>query len=170
MGSEIWKPDDLKSVQRASLLSKTIWNGTLAIAIAKVQPFENRTIWKLKLDPQKVQISNISRFQMVRFQILTVFRSRLYLWFLGRLLRSYRFWGLHQRPQTGSSRVPGHDNRIRVQVRMPATVCMVAWTLVSFVTNQNTQFSYVHSHIKRYIDGSRAVCRIGLDYSTNLSK
>ena len=38
--------------------------GTIAIAIAKAQPFENQTIWNLTFKK--------SRFQMVGFQIPTV--------------------------------------------------------------------------------------------------
>ena len=54
MGSKIRKPKHLKSRQMGAILLKTIWNPeknvrilngpTIAIAIAKAQPFENQTI------------------------------------------------------------------------------------------------------------------------------
>ena len=50
--------------------------GTIAVAIAKAAPFENRTI---KICPSKSLDLNVSRFQMVGFQTHTVFESFLYL-------------------------------------------------------------------------------------------
>ena len=88
MGSEMQKPNHLKSRQKLAILSKTIWNLDqnvlilngldYARAIAKAWPFENRTIWNLdhlKSNLPEVRISNVSNvcgYQLVRFQVRTV--------------------------------------------------------------------------------------------------
>ena len=69
MGSEIRKPSNLKSGQMDAILSKM-----------NIQPFENKIIWNLTLKK--------SGFQMVRFQILTVFKSAVVKKF--RLIREVR--------------------------------------------------------------------------------
>ena len=87
MGSETWQPNHLKSEQMGGHFVKNHlksgnkcpdfdWAsfqmvGTITIAIAKTRPFEVRP--SKNLDFNCFQISIVSRFQMVVFQIYTVF-------------------------------------------------------------------------------------------------
>ena len=61
----------------------------------------------------------------------SVIKQMVIVWFnTGWMLRGHRVRGLYQCPQARARWVPGHDDRLRVQVRLPATVCLVARTLV----------------------------------------
>ena len=70
MGSEIWKPNHLKSGHKCLVFKWSSFQMVGTIAIAKAQPFENRTIWNLTFKK--------SWFQMFPDLKWLDFRSPLY--------------------------------------------------------------------------------------------
>ena len=76
MGSEIWKPNHLKSGQMVAILLKKLnleknvrISNVLVFECLGLQPQPQLKPKHLKSDLQKVWISNVSGFQTVRFQI-----------------------------------------------------------------------------------------------------